>query len=254
MTEKLTPEQLIFIKELPTLVDKTFCFGGSIALNVLNVIDRPIKDIDVVVSTTNVDYFRDKFKGFLKENENDKYTKEEDDNLNRYIIPNSDVHVCLFHEDILLYSKHIIDNIIFNVIDPYTTMVAKAMYIKTYNENRDKHLKDIESYRLWIMNRYLKAAPSSFDDEIKDKINDYSAGKVNKDPRTGKFIWTPSWKASKTKFVNELSVKKKATRCIHDIKNSNTIENKLDDRVPKTKITNQEKPKYDFPKFKADAY
>ena len=126
---------------------KDIVFGGSIALNAVGVIKRPIKDIDLII-----------LKGFglrsyglmdhVQKTEFDEISETTTDVngilINRVSAKINNVNICIFQLEVLSYSEFSFLGRKIKIQNINDAILAKRCYSKKDCNSRDKHSKDVK--------------------------------------------------------------------------------------------------------------
>lgn len=134
-------------------------FGGSIVLNALGLIKRPIHDVDIFIDKP-ISYYGG-LNDFIHSDEIDEATYESvtDINgipINRISIKVNGINVCIFSVQTLNYSFFKINDIVIKIQNINEAILAKRAYLKITEERNktlindypnlsyEKHKKDVE--------------------------------------------------------------------------------------------------------------
>lgn len=144
-SEILKPELIEIIDKLLT-INPNIIFGGSMALNAIGLIKRPIKDIDVFIN--------DSFKqsGLLEycieyssKNESLDCTDINGEPIPRLSAIFNDIHVCIFRVKEFNYSKFNFLGRTINIQNINEAILAKRAYSLMEYKNVEKHKEDIKT-------------------------------------------------------------------------------------------------------------
>ena len=135
--------------EFPDIV-----FGGSIALNVVGLINRTIGDIDIFIPE-NHQILSSKYVKDYKAKDVENFSFEEN-TCTRTGIYINDIKVCIFEVsnlDQLQCSKYSFNDSTINIQNVNHCIIAKTKYLKQkFCVSREKHVKDLQQINSWLGN------------------------------------------------------------------------------------------------------
>jgi hypothetical protein len=147
-SEILSPEILAAIDILLRNAGEGVVFGGSIALNAVGLIRRPIKDIDVMVHEgQSIGGFN--LTQFVQATEEVKDISETTTDVNGDIITRvgakiNDVRICIFKLPVLTFSQFKFSGRMIKIQNVNEAIIAKRAYSKFEYKSQVKHIQDVE--------------------------------------------------------------------------------------------------------------
>jgi hypothetical protein len=131
------------------VASKDIVFGGSIALNAVGLIKRPIHDIDLMIHQT------DKISLVKKFNSNNICRNYDDlsetvtdingNSISRYGFKINDINICLFILPNVTSSDFVFNNRTIKIQNINEAILAKRAYGNINGISKEKHVKDLNS-------------------------------------------------------------------------------------------------------------
>jgi hypothetical protein len=158
--EILSPVVLNAIDYL-LLKNPNFIFGGSLALNAVGIIKRPIKDIDIVIEEGDIEEYD--INGIVKKNpvKDECYETSQEiagNVIKRYPASIHEVKVCFFVDKKATYSNFEFSGRSIRINSVNDIIIAKQAYLENPGvkpESFLKHMMDINTYKAFIKSYFL---------------------------------------------------------------------------------------------------
>jgi len=153
--EKLIGDKKIaVIKKLYDLCPN-MAITGSICLNYYCVVDRPIKDIDVVVTLAQFKAIAPYIIDLKISAESEPIDEKDKNTQNNFRLEMDNCDICVFlAEDNTNFHETKLGETNVRICHPRYAIEAKRKYVnqikETNSEYRQKHLSDIEAYEKWM--------------------------------------------------------------------------------------------------------
>jgi len=145
------------------LKNRNFIFGGSLALNAVGIIKRPIKDLDIIIDEGDIDEFD--IRGIVKKNpskDNECYETSQEiggRQIKRYPASIHEVKVCFFVDPDPTYSVFKFKDRKIRINNVNDAIMAKRTFLETPGvrpESFLKHMMDINTYQAFIKSYFLE--------------------------------------------------------------------------------------------------
>jgi hypothetical protein len=161
LSEVLSPVVLNAIDYL-LLKNKNFIFGGSLALNAVGIIKRPIKDLDIIIEEGDIDEYD--IRGIVKKNPSKDIFYEttaeiSGKTIKRYPASIHEVKVCFFVDENPSYSIFKFKDRKIRINNVNDIIIAKRAYLENPGvrpESFLKHMMDINTYQAFIKSYFLE--------------------------------------------------------------------------------------------------
>lgn len=153
--EILSPVLLNAIDYL-LLKSKDIIFGGSLALNAVGIIKRPIKDLDIVIDHDLVHYGLDKLP-HQELGSDQPPTDVFDKKVTRHALMLNEIKVDVFQTTEVGFSKFKFSGREIRLNNVNEIIIAKKQYMINPNikkESYDKHFEDVKKYIDFFLRMY----------------------------------------------------------------------------------------------------
>lgn len=148
--KSILSEDILFAIDTLQSLSKDIVFGGSIALNAVGVIDRPIHDIDLMtLRSSSLNYYN--LMGIVCATKDVKEISETITDVNgeqviRIGAKINDVNICIFKLKKVNYSEFKFSGRTIKIQNINDAILAKRAYSQKNVSSAGKHLHDVKSF------------------------------------------------------------------------------------------------------------